>query len=160
MTEQQQSEQSDILSDAECDRMIRQLADARGDDGISQEELEKAADELRDLKLDGTLWAMWCSGRIRLSGLDDQGELLWSNDGCMSQALVSQSYCRLAYADPPYPGQAKRLYGPHPDYAGEVDHAALIGRLNEFDGWALSTSNRSLADMLALTGPQRVLAWC
>jgi len=68
MTEQQQSEQSDILSDAECDRMIRQLADARGDDGISQEELEKAADELRDLKLDGTLWAMWCSGRIRLSG--------------------------------------------------------------------------------------------
>lgn len=67
---------------------------------------------------------------------------------------------RLAYADPPYPGQAKRLYGDHPDFAGEVDHAALVERLMTFDGWALSTSNRSLADVVALTGPQRILAWC
>lgn len=29
---------------------------------------------------------------------------------------------RIAYADPPYPGQARKHYGQHPDYAGEVDH--------------------------------------
>lgn len=67
----------------------------------------------------------------------------------------------LAYADPPYPGQAKRHYGDHPDYAGEVDHRELIARLVEFDGWALSTSNRALQDVLALCPPGvRVLAWC
>jgi len=45
---------------------------------------------------------------------------------------------RVAYADPPYPGCA-HLYKDHPDYAGEVDHAELIDRMErEFpDGWAL-----------------------
>lgn len=48
---------------------------------------------------------------------------------------------RIAYADPPYPGCA-HLYADHPDYAGEVDHAALIDRLEtEFDGWVLHTSS-------------------
>lgn len=32
---------------------------------------------------------------------------------------------RVAYADPPYPGQAARHYADHPDYAGEVDHQEL-----------------------------------
>ena len=50
---------------------------------------------------------------------------------------------RLAYADPPYPGKAW-LYRGHPDYAGEVDHAALIRRLAGYDGWALSTSAEAL----------------
>jgi hypothetical protein len=66
----------------------------------------------------------------------------------------------LVYADPPYPGQAKRHYGDHPDYAGEVELSTLIATLQGYDGWALSTSNRALADVLALTGPRRVLAWC
>lgn len=67
---------------------------------------------------------------------------------------------RLAYADPPYPGQAKRHYGDHPDYAGEVDHGGLICRLLHYDGWALSTSNRALRDVLALCPPHvRVLSW-
>jgi hypothetical protein len=59
---------------------------------------------------------------------------------------------RVAYADPPYPGQAKRHYGKHPDYAGEVDHAELIAMLErEFsDGWALSTSVPALEKVLAL----------
>lgn len=70
---------------------------------------------------------------------------------------------RLAYADPPYPGRA-HLYKDHPDYAGEVDHDALIERLCEYDGWALSTSADALYDVLHLvehhTGrPYRVLAW-
>lgn len=52
---------------------------------------------------------------------------------------------RLAYADPPYPGLSARYYGDHPEYAGEVDHAELIGRLvRDYDGWALSTSPRAL----------------
>jgi hypothetical protein len=72
---------------------------------------------------------------------------------------------RFAYADPPYPGQSKRLYGSHLDYAGEVDHADLIGRLGSGypDGWALSTSveacdrffRHSLAGDVTNRRPQR-----
>lgn len=68
----------------------------------------------------------------------------------------------VAYGDPPYPGQAKRHYGDHPDYAGEVDHAALIAQLERDypDGWALSTSSTALRDMLALCPPDvRIAAW-
>lgn len=63
---------------------------------------------------------------------------------------------RLAYADPPYPGKA-HLY---PENT-EVDHAELIARLGEYDGWALSTWEPALADLLTLA-PRgvRVLAWC
>lgn len=67
----------------------------------------------------------------------------------------------MAYADPPYPGQAKRHYGNHPDYAGEVDHAELIQRLqHDFpDGWALSTAARSLRDVWNLCPETRVGIW-
>jgi len=58
---------------------------------------------------------------------------------------------RLAYADPPYLGKAW-LYRDHPDYGGEVDHAALIARLAGYDGWALSTSADALPGV-------RVAAW-
>ena len=60
---------------------------------------------------------------------------------------------RLAYADPPYPGLSRRYYGDHPDYAGEVDHAALIAQLQTYDGWALSTNASSLQGVLALCPP-------
>jgi hypothetical protein len=72
---------------------------------------------------------------------------------------AGSSPLRLAYADPPYPGQA-HLYRGHPDYAGEVDHAALIRRLSTYDGWALSTSAAALPAVLALC-PRgvRVAAW-
>jgi hypothetical protein len=66
---------------------------------------------------------------------------------------------RLAYADPPYPGKAW-LYRDHPDYAGEVDHTALIRRLSTYDGWALSTSAAALPAVLGLCPPGvRVAAW-
>ncbi len=66
---------------------------------------------------------------------------------------------RLAYADPPYPGRA-HLYAGHPDYAGEVDHVALIENLQTYDGWALSTSAAALRDLLPLCPANvRVLAW-
>jgi hypothetical protein len=70
---------------------------------------------------------------------------------------------RWAYADPPYPGLAARYYEAHPDYAGEVDHVALLSRLQEFDGWALSTSSRALpvvlVDARRLRPDVRVAAW-
>lgn len=65
---------------------------------------------------------------------------------------------RWAYADPPYPGLARKYYGSE---ASEVDHAALVSRLQEgFDGWALSTSAEALPDVLRLCPPGAwVAAW-
>jgi len=57
-----------------------------------------------------------------------------------------------AYADPPYPGLARRYYANRPDYGGEVDHAELVSRLTAgYDGWALSTSAAALRDVLAVS---------
>ena len=69
-----------------------------------------------------------------------------------AEAVAPGRSLRLAYADPPYPGKA-RLYRDHPDYGGEVDHLALIARLAEYDGWALSTSAEALPAVLALYPP-------
>jgi hypothetical protein len=55
---------------------------------------------------------------------------------------------RFAYADPPYPRMAKKHYEDHPDYAGEVDHPALIERLTDELHW-----------LLPLCPKHRVLAW-
>jgi hypothetical protein len=63
----------------------------------------------------------------------------------------------MAYADPPYPKQAKKHYN-----CEEVDHRALIDRLvGEYpDGWALSTSSPALREVLALCPSDvRVAAW-
>lgn len=57
---------------------------------------------------------------------------------------------RLAYADPPYPGFAKKYYGNEDTYAGEVDHVRLLQELATYDGWALSTSSKALRDILPL----------
>ena len=52
---------------------------------------------------------------------------------------------RFGFADPPYLGLAASHYGEHPDYAGEVDHAALIEQLEaDYDGWALCASLKSI----------------
>jgi len=67
---------------------------------------------------------------------------------------------RLAYADPPYPG-CSALYKDHPDYAGEVDHAALLRTLQDnYDGWVLHTSSVALRAILPLVPDgARVMAW-
>jgi len=67
---------------------------------------------------------------------------------------------RIGYADPPYPGCA-HLYREHPDFGGEVDHAALVARLeSEFDGWVLHTSSVALGLVLPLCpSGVRVMAW-
>lgn len=78
-------------------------------------------------------------------------------------SVVSGRPLRFAYADPPYPGTAKRYYQNEPTYKGEVDHAKLIASLRAsatYAGWALSTSARALRDVLPLCPPEaRVCAW-
>lgn len=67
-----------------------------------------------------------------------------------------------AYADPPYPGLARRYYGGEADFAGEVDHRELIARLEAggYRGWALSTAARSLRAVLPLCPPEaHVCPW-
>jgi hypothetical protein len=66
---------------------------------------------------------------------------------------------RFGYADPPYPGLARKYYGPE---ASEVNHRVLIGTLEaEYpDGWALSTSAAALPSVLALCpADARVCVW-
>lgn len=53
---------------------------------------------------------------------------------------------RVAYADPPYIGQAK-LYKDHADYAGEVDHAELATTLLMYDGWLLHSSSTAMFEV-------------
>lgn len=67
----------------------------------------------------------------------------------------------LGYADPPYIGCA-HLYKDHPDYAGEVDHALLVERLqSEFGGWVLhaAATPRSMA-VLAPLVEKTGARWC
>lgn len=72
---------------------------------------------------------------------------------------------KIAYADPPYLGQARKHYGKDGDpYAGEVaevDHEELIDRLHaDYDAWALSASAPSLRTILPMCPPEaRVLVW-
>lgn len=64
---------------------------------------------------------------------------------------------RIAYADPPYPGQARSRYG-----CREVNHEFLVRDLVECfpDGWALSTSSTALRAVLPLCPKDvRVAAW-
>ncbi len=67
---------------------------------------------------------------------------------------------KIGYADPPYPGCA-HLYKDHPDYAGEVDHKALINKLeSDYDGWILHTSSVALKDIVPLLPKDaRIMAW-
>jgi len=71
---------------------------------------------------------------------------------------------RIAFADPPYPGQSKKHYSEHADYAGEVDHLALCHELDTYDGWVLNTSSVALGhvlDCVRLAGltDWRIMAW-
>jgi hypothetical protein len=66
---------------------------------------------------------------------------------------------RVAYADPPYIGQAKKHYS-HDPRCAEVDHAELIERLGGYDAWALSLSSPTLRIILPMCPEDvRVMAW-
>lgn len=73
---------------------------------------------------------------------------------------------KVAYADPPYLGQAKIFYSKHHPQAGEWDkletHKQLIERLcDEFpDGWAMSLNSPTLRSILPMCPDDvRVMAW-
>lgn len=98
--------------------------------------------------------ARTCSKRCR--------QALWRLRRRRATAVASMRPRRLAYADPPFPGLA-HYYRDQPSYGGEVDHVALVKRLQSEwpDGWALSTSERALRDVLPLCpAGARVLPWC
>jgi hypothetical protein len=78
-----------------------------------------------------------------------------------ARELRARTPLRMAYADPPYPRKARRYYGREPDFAGEVNHRALIKRLErDFDGWALSTGAYALRELLPLCPKGvRVCVW-
>lgn len=63
---------------------------------------------------------------------------------------------KIAYADPPYIGQAKKHYA-----SKEIDHKHLIQTtLAEYDAWALSCSSPSLRILLPLCPDgTRIAAW-
>jgi len=81
---------------------------------------------------------------------------------------------KLAYADPPYIGQAKRHYSNDPSGipAEEVDYLKLITRLlRDYDGFALSASSPSIPTISRIIhGPEpgmddwhpdiRMACWC
>lgn len=110
----------------------------------------------------------WCSGPLPAGRRRDA---IYCSKRCRQAAhrfqrgLVARARAalpiRAAYADPPYP-EKSWLYRGHPDYAGEVDHRALVARLVDGypDGWALSTSAEALPAVLALC-PEgvKVAAW-
>lgn len=66
---------------------------------------------------------------------------------------------RVAYADPPYIGQAQKHYADDPQCA-EVDHCELISELETYDAWALSLSSTTLREILLLCPDDvRVMVW-
>jgi len=76
-----------------------------------------------------------------------------------NETRTEQTTMRFAYADPPYIGQAKKHYA-HDRRCGEVDHVALIERLNNYDGWALSLSSPTLKTIPPMCPDDvRVMAW-
>ena len=110
----------------------------------------------------------WC--RELLSTTDPRGKYCgkrcrqsaWRARGLASLEASGDGAARFAYADPPYPGLARKYYGREESYAGEVDHRALIAQLvaGGYRGWALSTSERALRDVLPLCpAGARVCAW-
>lgn len=68
---------------------------------------------------------------------------------------------KIGYADPPYIGCA-HLYRDQADFAGEVDHVALIERLEgDYDGWVLhaAATARSMAILAPLVAATEA-RWC
>jgi hypothetical protein len=62
---------------------------------------------------------------------------------------------KIAYADPPYIGQAYR----YPEKQ-EIDHQKLILELERYDGWALSCHSPSLRTLLPMCSDgARIAAW-
>jgi hypothetical protein len=122
---------------------------------------------------DGSRTCAWCPEAIPA---DARADSIYCTKSCRQAAhrfrtagyaprpAATGRVLRMAYADPPYPGLSAKYYADHPDYAGEVDHGALLERLtSEYpDGWALSTSASALPMVLRLPAcplDVRVASW-
>lgn len=99
----------------------------------------------------------WCDRRIRETARVDASYCSVRCRQAAHRAKVRRSEldavllpARLAYADPPYVGLARRYYGDQPSFAGEVDHSELVSRLARYDGFALSCSSASIPAIAAL----------
>lgn len=122
-------------------------------------------------RLDGSARrCSWCRAYLEVTARSDAQycsqscrQAAWRFRRDIRQRRRTETPMRLAYADPPYPGLAKRYYQNHADYGGEVDHGALLSQLADYDGWALSTSARAVPQVLALCVASgmdvRVAAW-
>lgn len=85
-----------------------------------------------------------------------------ATEPAVPKGQVLEGPLAFAYADPPYPGLARRYYGREKTFAGEVDHRRLVRDLERggYAGWALSTSSKALREVLPLCPPgARVCAW-
>lgn len=95
--------------------------------------------------------AEFCSQRCRQAAFRTRRRSTSRSDASPLEPVT------FAYADPPYPGKARKCYGRE-----EVDHVALIASLMSggYAGWALSTSARALRAILPLCPPDaRVCPW-
>ena len=107
----------------------------------------------------------WCDGLVRATARRDA---VYCTVRCRQAAhrtvvrraelAATDRPLRLAYADPPYLGLARRYYGDQPSFAGEVDHSELVSRLASYDGWALSCSSASVPAIAALLVAQDLQA--
>ena len=151
----------DASPGSEYDASARAVSDASAevlDDASRLAAAERDASRV-DRAVDARRVCAWCRGAIPETARRDavccsvrcrQARHRFNRAAGHAEAVADGRSLRLAYADPPYPGKAW-IYRDHPDYAGEVDHVALIRRLaDEYDGWALSTSAAALPAVLAL----------
>jgi len=90
--------------------------------------------------------SIFCSKRCRQASFRFRGRRVELE----ARELRAVQPLRMAYADPPYPGLARRYYAGEPSFAGEVNHVELLAELAGFDGWALSTGEFALRDLLPL----------
>lgn len=109
---------------------------------------------------------LWCRSLLEPS------RLRWCSKKCRQTAYrfrelsvvedLGDTPKRLRYADPPYIQRA-HLYRGQPTFAGEVDHAELVSRMEGADGWAISAAGHDadrLAQVLKLCPPGvRVAPW-
>lgn len=84
-------------------------------------------------------------------------------DPMIAAAMGDQVF---GYADPPYVKLSRKFYGSRANYAGEVDHPALIAQMmrevrrGKWAGWSLSCSTKSLRYLLPLCPEStRVCTW-
>lgn len=132
----------------------------------------RSADQVDASPVDGRRLCEWCGGPIPATARRDArycgvlhrqaAHRFGRGRRVVPLEFEGSRSLRLCYADPPYDELSAKYYRDHPDFAGEVDSCALVGRLlDEFpDGWALSCSARSLPKIMKVCPDEvRVCAW-